>query len=244
MGDFSSSSVGSGYVQPMYDSGSTRTGGSYIQMSAPDGSSNARINFNFNGRCLGVSLSTVSALGSKNMSCLIDGVAYPFPPVPRAVTDPGNSLGGGVHFYPIADDLRDGPHQVSLFLIGDPSATAQVMLLFGIYVEERVGYRPPPPSAALSNSALVTVTTRQLLSTVFGGSSAQQISAIHLANVTGTDCLVTLDKAGATFWREIVAGNKTREINFPLPVGIYYSNYGLTVQTASAIQITLWGLTL
>ena len=69
------------------------------------------------------------------------------------------------------------------------------------------------------------------------------ILAIHLANVSAADCLVTLDKGNTTFWREIVAANKTREINFPLPVAISYQ-YGITCQTANAIQASLWGYSL
>jgi hypothetical protein len=244
-GEFTSYAAGSAYCQPMADDGGVRCGNKFVQVSAPDQSSSVRIHFLFSGKNLGFCMSTAGVLGSKNASCLIDGVAYPFPPVPRAVTDPGSSIGGGYHYYPIAEDLPDGVHQAVFALSGDPSGASQVIILYGIFVEERAGYRPVSPTAVLCNSALSAVATRQLLSTLFGGSRPSHVfAAIHLSNVTGSDCLVTLDKAGATFWREIVPGNKTREINFPLPVGIDFANYGITCQTANAIQTSLWGYSL
>jgi hypothetical protein len=237
--DISTVTAGNGVCNPIVDDGSVGSGNQYLFVQASDATSSVHITFQFNGRALGFCFSSTTALGSKNVSAVIDGVAYPFPPVPRMVLDPATSIPGGRHYYPIVDNLSDGVHQCTFVLIGD--AISQAILLYGIYIEERVGYRPAPPSSVLANSALVAVNTRLTLNTLFSYNSRfNYISAIHLANVTASDCLVTLDKNNMTFWREIVAANKTREINFPLPVSINYA-YGITCQTANAIQASLWG---
>ncbi|MCC6125690.1 MAG: hypothetical protein IT426_12055 [Pirellulales bacterium] len=243
--DFSIVTAGSGVCNPVADGGGSRCGNQYAFLSVPDAASFVGLTFSFNGRALGLCYSTTSTPGTKNASAIIDGVAYPLPPAPRKVLDPADcNPGAGYHYYPVAENLADGPHQCTLAVTGDAAGAAQIVYLYGIFVEERVGNRPAPPSAALANSALVTTAARQTLNALFAyNNAANYISAIHLANVSGADCLVTLDKNSVAFWREIVSANKTREINFPLPVAISF-NYGIACQSANAIQTSLWGYAL
>jgi hypothetical protein len=240
--DFSIVTAGNGICNPVADGGGSRCGNQYVYISVPDAGSFVSLTFPFNGRALGICYSTTATPGTKNATAIIDGVANPLPPAPRKVLNPADcNPGAGYHYYPVAENLLDGAHQCTFAVTGDAAGDAQVVYLYGIFVEERAGYRPVPPSAVLANSTLVTTAARQTLNALFSYNNAcNYISAIHLANVSAADCLVSLDKNTATFWREIVPANKTREINFPLPAAISY-NYGITCQTANAIQTSLWG---
>jgi hypothetical protein len=234
------SASGSGNIIAVTDGLSNRTGNQWLYLQLPDANSAVSISFRFNGRALGFCLATNYSPGTSGMTAQIDGVMHPFPPAPVLIGDPTNhGPGYGYHYYPIVDNLPDGVHQCRFTMVG--ADVNQIVKLFGIFVEERVGYRPAPTSAILANSAIVATASRQTFSALFSGNvDFTYLSAIHLANVTASDCLVTLDKNNVTFWREVISANKTREINFPLPAAINY-NYGITCQTANAIQTSLWG---
>ena len=138
---------GNGLCNPVSDGGLAKFGNQYFWISVPDAASYVKLDFQFNGRALGFCLSTVSTAASKNLSAIVNGVAYPLPPIPRTGLDPATSIPGGQHYYPVVNNLADGVHQCTFMIVGDARSFADFRSVWHF-----CGRARKPPRAVKHNS--------------------------------------------------------------------------------------------